>query len=122
MRLVSDVLFGLVAFLHGYFLLLEMFLWEKPRGLKTFRQSPAEAAATAVMAKNQGLYNGFLAAGIVWALAAGTTETGLAARTFFGACVVVAGVYGAWSTGKRQILYIQSVPALLALAFHFLAR
>ena len=116
MPILSDVLFAVVALLHGWFLVLEMFLWEKPLGLKTFRQSPAQAASTAVLARNQGLYNGFLAAGIVWGLAEGQGALGLRVRLFFGACVVVAGVYGALTTGKRSILWIQAAPALLAVA------
>lgn len=115
MALLSDILFVLVALIHVWFLVLEMFLWEKPRGLKTFRLSKEHAAITAVLAKNQGLYNGFLAAGILWALLEGHSHTGLHARFFFATCVIVAGAYGAFSTGKRQILYIQSVPAALAL-------
>lgn len=116
MTLVSSILFALVALIHVWFLVLEMFLWEKPRGLKTFRLTKEHAAITASLAKNQGLYNGFLAAGIVWALIEGATTTGIHARIFFGACVVVAGLYGVYSTGKRQILYIQAMPAALALA------
>jgi len=115
MLTVSNVLFGLVALLHFYFLILEMFLWEKPLGRKTFGQSREQAAATAVLAKNQGLYNGFLTAGILWALAEPNPSLGARAKLFFGLCVVVAGLYGAWSTKKRAILLIQALPALLAI-------
>lgn len=114
MMLLSDALFALVALLHGWFLILEMFLWEKPLGLKTFGQTREQAAASAVLAKNQGLYNGFLAAGIVWGLAEGHSAFGLRVRLFFGACVVVAGIYGALTTGKRTILWAQALPALIA--------
>jgi putative membrane protein len=116
MTLVSSLLFALVALIHVWFMVLEMFLWEKPLGLKTFRLSKEHAAICAPLAKNQGLYNGFLAAGIIWALVEGSTATGVHARIFFGACVIVAGLYGAYSTGKRQILYVQALPATLALA------
>ena len=119
MRLAADVLFGLVAVVHAWFLVLERFLWEKPLGLKTFRQTREEARLTATLAKNQGLYNGFLAAGIVWALASGAA--GRSACLFFASCVVVAGLYGAWSTGKRAILLLQALPAALALGLLLLA-
>lgn len=114
MLLLSDAMFALTALLHGWFLVLEMFLWEKPLGLKVFRQSPEKAAATAVLAQNQGLYNGFLAAGILWGLAEGHSSFGMRVRLFFAACVVVAGVFGAISTGKRGILIVQALPALIA--------
>src|SRR5512146_1431760 len=116
MLILSDVAFAVVALLHGWFLVLEMFLWERPLGLKTFRQSPAQAATTAVLARHQGLYNGFLAAGIVWGLAEGHGSLGLRVRLFFGACVIVAGVYGALTTGKRTILWAQAGPAVFAVA------
>jgi putative membrane protein len=122
MILVSDTLFGLVALLHFGFLALEMFLWEKPFGLKTFRQTREQAAVTAVLAKNQGLYNGFLAAGIVAALMAGHGAEGVHARLFFGTCVIIAGIYGAVSTGKRSILMMQAAPAALALGTLLLSR
>src|SRR5438876_8459636 len=116
MLLVSDALFAFSAALHGWFLVLEMFLWQKPLGLKIFRQSPDQAAATAVLAQNQGLYNGFLAAGIAWGLAEGHSSFGMRIRLFFGACVIVAGIFGAMTTGKRLILVVQALPALLAVA------
>ena len=121
MILVSDVLFAIAAALRAWFLALEMFLWEKPLGLKTFGQSREQAAATAVLAKNQGLYNGFLAAGLLWGLAEGHSSCGMRARLFFGACIVIAGVYGAWSTGKRTILFVQALPAILAIVALLLA-
>ena len=114
MLLLSDALFALIAVLHGWFLVLEMFLWEKPLGLKVFRQSREQAAATAVLAQNQGLYNGFLAAGIAWGLAEGHSIFGMRVRLFFAACVLVAGVFGAISTGKRTIFLVQALPALIA--------
>lgn len=116
MLLVSDVAFGLVALLHGWFLVLEMFLWQRPIGLETFGQTPAQAATSAVLARNQGLYNGFLAAGIVWGLFEGHGPLGVRVRLFFGACVILAGVYGALTTGKRKILWAQAGPAAIAVA------
>jgi putative membrane protein len=91
-----------------------MFLWERPLGLKVFRQSREQAAATAVLAKNQGLYNGIRAAGIAWGLAEGHSTYGMRVRLFFGASVVVAGVFGAISTGKPAILIVQALLALIA--------
>lgn len=113
MKLVADLLVALVALLHVYFLVLEMFLWDKPLGLKTFRHSAEEAAASKVLAANQGLYNGFLAAGLAWGLSLGTAGT--SAKLFFLGCVIVAGVYGAATVGKK-ILFVQALPASLALA------
>lgn len=101
-----------VALLHVYILVLEMFLWEKPAGLRAFRQTPAAAAASKVLAANQGLYNGFLAAGLFWGLSQG--EAGLATKTFFLACVLCAGLYGG-ATASRRILFIQALPAALGL-------
>jgi putative membrane protein len=114
MMLVSDLMFALTAVMHGWFLVLEVFLWEKPLGLKVFGQSQEQAAATALLAKNQGLYNGFLAAGIAWGLSEGRGTFGMRVRLFFGACVAVAGIFGAVSTGKRTILVVQTLPALIA--------
>jgi putative membrane protein len=99
----------LVAALHFWFLVLEMFLWDKPLGLRTFRMSAEKAAASKPLAMNQGLYNGFLAAGLLWGLAAGTPV-----QIFFLACVIVAGVFGA-VTVSRKILWVQAVPGLVAL-------
>lgn len=111
MTTVAIVLVVLVALLHLYFLVLEMFLWTRPLGLKTFRNTPEKAETTRVLAANQGLYNGFLAAGLLYGAATGSREFAL----FFLACVVVAGLYGAWSVNKR-IFFVQALPALLALA------
>ena len=111
MATVAMVLVVLVALLHLYFLVLEMFLWTRPLGLKTFRNTPEKAEFTRVLAANQGLYNGFLAAGLLYGAATGSREFVL----FFLACVVVAGVYGAYSVNKR-IFLVQALPALLALA------
>ena len=115
MRLLSDLLFALSALLHAGFLVLEMFLWQRPIGLRLFRQSPEKAASSAVLAANQGLYNGFLAAGMAWGLWEGQGPLGGRVRLFFGGCMVVAGLYGAWSTRSRTILIVQSLWPLLAL-------
>ncbi len=116
MDVVAKVLTVLVALLHLYFLVLEMFLWTRPLGLKTFRNTPEKAELTRVLAANQGLYNGFLAAGLIYGLATGSREFCL----FFLACVVVAGCYGA-ATVSRRILYVQAVPAMAAIAAWWLA-
>jgi putative membrane protein len=102
----------LVALLHCYFLVLEMFLWRTPKGLKTFRMTPEKAETTASLAMNQGLYNGFLAAGLFWSMSL-ANPVDLSVRCFFLACVVVAGIFGA-ATASRKILYIQALPALIA--------
>ena len=111
MPTIALVLVLLVALLHLYFLVLEMFLWTRPLGLKTFRNTPEKAQSTRVLAANQGLYNGFLAAGLLYAAATGSREF----ACFFLACVVVAGVYGAWSVNRR-IFFVQALPAIAALA------
>ena len=108
---IAMILIGLVAALHLWFLLLEMLFWTRPLGLKTFRMTPEKAETTKVLAANQGLYNGFLAAGLVYALVTGSREFAL----FFLACVIVAGLFGA-ATVSRRILVIQAVPAALAIA------
>jgi putative membrane protein len=110
MILVANVLVALVALIHLYFLVLEMFLWDTPKGRRTFGLTPEFSAASKTLAANQGLYNGFLAAGLVWGLVADRTDV----QVFFLVCVVVAGVYGA-ATVNRRILVVQAVPALLAL-------
>ncbi len=113
MKIAADVLVALVALLHLWFLVLEMFLWDKPLGLKTFHQTPETAATSKVLAANQGLYNGFLAAGLLWGLWLGAGGT--AVKLFFLGFVVVAGVYGAATVGKK-ILFVQALPAALAMA------
>ena len=110
MSMIAQVLIGLVALLHLYFLVLEMFLWTRPLGLKTFRSTPEKAETTRVLAANQGLYNGFLAAGLFYAIVTGSREFAL----FFLACVIVAALYGAYSVNKR-IFVVQGLPALAAL-------
>jgi putative membrane protein len=114
MQILINALVGLVALLHIYFLVLEMFLWTKPRGLRVFGQSLEDARTSAVLAANQGLYNGFLAAGLIWSLLHPSPESSFQLKLFFLGCVVVAGVYGGYSVSKK-ILFVQAGPAMLAL-------
>jgi putative membrane protein len=116
--LIANAVVGLVAILHVYFLVLEMFLWDKPAGLRAFGQTQEAASATKVLAANQGLYNGFLAAGLVWGLSLGASGTGI--KVFFLGCVLVAGLYGG-ATASRKILFVQAVPAALGLALVLLS-
>lgn len=118
MSLAADIVVGLVAFLHIYFLVLEMFLWDKPAGLRAFGQKLEAARASKVLAANQGLYNGFLAAGLLWGLSRGTG--GLDIKVFFLSCVLIAGLYGA-ASASRKILFVQAMPAALGLALVMLA-
>ena len=115
----SHVLTGLVAFFHVYFLVLEMFLWTTPFGQKTFRRTAQQQEETKILAANQGLYNGFLAAGLVWSFFA--TSGAFEIRVFFLACVLIAGLYGA-ATAAKSILYVQAIPAGAALAVTLAAR
>ena len=108
----AHVVVALIGLLHIYILVLEMFLWDKPAGLRAFGQTAERAAATKVLAANQGLYNGFLAAGLLWGVWLGAA--GNPVKIFFLLCVLVAGVYGA-ATASRKILFIQAVPAALGL-------
>jgi putative membrane protein len=117
---IANILVALVAALHVYFLVLEMFLWTKPLGLKTFRQSPEKAQDSAVLAANQGLYNGFLAAGLIWGLVQAVPGFAFQIKVFFLLCVIVAGVYGA-ATVSRRIMFVQAAPAALALILLWLA-
>jgi len=117
MNLVANILVVFVAVLHLGFLALEMFLWDHPFGRKRFGMTPEYSKASASLAANQGLYNGFLAAGLVWGLIAGDVSI----KIFFLVCVVIAGVYGGF-TAKRSILYMQALPGLLALIAVYLTR
>jgi len=112
MRFAAEIVIALVALLHVWFLVLEMFLWEKPAGRKAFRTTAEFAAQSKVLAANQGLYNGFLAAGLLWSLWLGSE--GLAVTRFFLLCVLVAGIYGGL-TASRRILLFQAAPAALGL-------
>ncbi len=118
MSTASNIVVGLIGLVHLYILVLEMFLWDKPAGLRAFGQSQAAATATKVLAANQGLYNGFLAAGLFWGLSLGAAGTGV--KVFFLSCVLVAGLYGA-ATASKKILYIQAIPAAIGLALIFLS-
>ena len=109
---LDEIAFGLVALLNVYFLLVEMFLWNKPYGRKTFGLSKEFAEQSAALASNQGLYNGFLAAGLVRSLI--NTSLAYPLQLFFLACIIIAGVYGA-ITASHKILYVQALPAVVAL-------
>lgn len=117
MKIVADLVIAIVAILHLGFLVLEMFLWNHPVGMKTFRMTQEVAESSATLAANQGLYNGFLAAGLVWGLLSGAFSV----KLFFLVCVLIAGIFGGL-TAKRSILYIQALPALLALLLLYLSR
>ncbi|MBF6593894.1 MAG: DUF1304 domain-containing protein [Thermaceae bacterium] len=117
MGFLANLVVLLIALLHGYILVLEMFLWTTPRAMRAFGTSPEFAKASAPLAANQGLYNGFLAAGLLWGLLSG----GFAIKVFFLLCVLVAGVYGSL-TVVRRILYIQALPAAIALILLLLSR
>ncbi|RXH24735.1 membrane protein [Bradyrhizobium zhanjiangense] len=120
MILIANLLVALVAILHVFFLILEMFLWDKPLGLKVFRNTPDKAEITKVLAANQGLYNGFLAAGLIWGLVHGNPAFAFQTKAFFLLCVIVAGAYGA-ATVSPRILMVQALPAAIALVALFLA-
>jgi putative membrane protein len=120
MIVIANVLVALVAMLHAYFLILEMFLWTKPLGLKTFGNTQERADAMAVLAANQGLYNGFLAAGLFWGLFHPQPSVAFQIKVFFLLCVIIAGAYGAYSVSRR-ILFVQALPALLALILVWLS-
>mgnify|MGYP003423006298 FL=1 len=117
MSLVANILVVLVAILHIGFLALEMFFWDHPFGRKRFKMTPEYSKASASLAANQGLYNGFLAAGLIWGLVTSNTPV----QIFFLICVLVAGIYGGLTT-RRTILYIQALPGLLALIAVYLAK
>jgi len=110
---LANIVVALIALLHVYILVLEMFLWDKPAGLRAFGQTQEAATASRVLAANQGLYNGFLAAGLFWGLWLGADGT--AVKIFFLGCVLIAGLFGA-ATASRKILFVQAVPAFIGLA------
>jgi len=113
MTTAANIAIALVALLHAYFLVLEMFLWDKPYGRRAFKLTPEFATASKGLAANQGLYNGFLVAGLVWGLSQGAA--GVDVKVFFLACVIVAGLFGG-ATVNRIILFVQAVPGIIALA------
>ena len=118
MSIAADIVVVLVALLHVYFLVLEMFLWDNPIGLRVFGQTKEAAATSKVLAANQGLYNGFLAAGLFWGLILGPGGTGI--KIFFLCCVLIAGLFGA-ATASRKILFVQAIPAAIGLALVLLS-
>ena len=120
MELVAQILVGLVAVIHVYILVLEMFLWQGDRARAAFGMTPEYAASTAALAANQGLYNGFLAAGLIWGLVA-DARVGFAFQVFFLGCVIVAGLYGT-VTANRRILFVQALPGAVALLAVLLAH
>ena len=112
MTILTTTFIAFVALEHFYFLILEMFLWTTPKGIKTFGLKSKEfAEETKVLAANQGLYNGFLAAGLIWSIVIKNTEISV----FFLSCVIIAGIYGAYSTKKIRLFYIQAIPAIFAI-------
>ena len=117
MTALTNIVTALVAILHLGFLVLEMFFWNHPFGRKRFGMTPEYSQATASLAANQGLYNGFLAAGLIW----GLWTDQLAVKMFFLTCVVIAGIFGGF-TAKRSILYLQALPGLLALILLYLSK
>lgn len=119
MELFSNVAIAAIALLHLYFLVLEMFLWTKPMGRRVFRLTPEFAQASAALAANQGLYNGFLAAGLLWGLVLG--PDGFGVKVFFLACVIVAGLFAA-VTVNRRILWVQALPGVLGLVLVLIAN
>ncbi len=120
MGIAANIVVGLVALIHVYILVLEMFLWTAPRGRKAFGTTIEEARSSAVLAANQGLYNGFLAAGLLWGLVDPRPEVAFSVKIFFLACVLAAGIYGGL-TASRRILYVQAAPALLGLVLLLLS-
>ncbi len=118
MQAAANIAVGLVAVLHLYFLVLEMFFWDKPLGRRVFGFTPEFAAATKSLAANQGLYNGFLAAGLVWGLSLGVAGDSI--KIFFLGCVIVAGIFGAVTT-SRKILWVQALPGAIAAALVWFA-
>lgn len=116
--MIGSILTGIVALIHLYILVLEMFLWDKPQGMKAFGTTPAFAAESKMLAANQGLYNGFIAAGLIWGIWLG--EAGDPIKMFFLLCVAVAGVFGAVTVG-RKILFVQTIPAVIAMVAVWLA-
>ncbi|MCO5144272.1 MAG: DUF1304 domain-containing protein [Oligoflexia bacterium] len=115
MNILINIIVFIIALLHFYFLILEMFLWTSPIGLKIFGQTLEQAKQSARLAANQGLYNGFLVAGLIWGIFSSAEEQAREIKIFFLSCVIVAGLYGAWSV-NRKIFFIQALPAIVALS------
>lgn len=121
MNTLVNCLVGLIAIFHIGFLYLEMFLWSTPKGMKIFKLDPEFAQQSAALASNQGLYNGFLAAGLIWSLLTPHSLLSFQLKIFFLSCVLVAGVYG-WMTVSKTILYLQAIPAATVLILVFLVQ
>lgn len=121
MQLLANIAVGAVAAIHVYILILELFLWSKPAGRKAFGFTQDFANQTRVLGANQGLYNGFLAAGLAYGLFLGNDQAGFDFKTFFLTCVLIAGIYGS-ATANRKILLVQAIPAAVALLLVMLAR
>lgn len=120
MSILVGILVGFIALTHFWFLAIEMFLWDKPAGMRIFRTDPDFAKKSKALAANMGLYNGFLAAGLVWSLwPIGAPDAARAIATFFLLCIIIAGVFGA-ATSSRRILWLQAAPALVVLALVWL--
>ncbi len=117
--IAANIVVGLIGLLHVYILILEMFLWDKPAGLRAFGLTKEAAVSSKVLAANQGLYNGFLAAGLFWGLSLGTDGTSV--KVFFLLCILIAGIYGA-ITANKKILFIQAVPAAIGLILVLLSQ
>lgn len=113
MKFLQMFFVALVAFEHIYFMILEMFYWDKPKGLKSFGMTLEQAKSSKILAKNQGLYNGFLASGLIWAII--SKHNSLQIALFFLICVAIAGIYGAYTTKKIKLFYIQAIPAIIAI-------
>jgi len=118
MNTLQLIFVALVALLHFYFMILEMFYWTKPRGQKAFGVTPEFAEESKVLAANQGLYNGFLAAGLIWSMV--DQNYGNKIAIFFLICVTFAGIYGSYSTKNRKIFFVQAIPAIIALVLTLL--
>jgi len=112
MNIAANIVIVIVALLHLYFLVLEMFLWDKPAGLRAFGQTKEQAAVSKILAANQGLYNGFLAAGLFWGVSMG--DAGFGVKIFFLSCILAAGLFGG-ATASRKILIVQALPAVIGL-------
>jgi putative membrane protein len=120
MSTLANIVIAVIALMHLWFLILEMFLWDKPTGRRAFGLTPEFATQSKVLAANQGLYNGFLAAGLIWGLILGHAPEGTHVKIFFLACVLVAGLYGGF-TATRKVLWIQGLPALIGLVLVLLS-
>ena len=118
MNIAANVVIVIVALLHLYFLVLEMFLWDKPAGLRAFGQTKEQAAVSKILAANQGLYNGFLAAGLFWGVSMG--DAGFGVKVFFLSCILAAGLFGG-ATASRKILIVQALPAAIGLVLLLLS-